>query len=238
MPLRRSDPARRPDRGIGIAGWRWIGVLGVLGSLVVFLMRRGLPESPRWLAAGRHAEAESRAAGHALADAEAPVTTGDTAPAPLRALFQPPYGRRTAMMIVFHLLQTFGYYGFWHNGAAGARGEGLRALGTLLLTALTFLGYPVGSALSLPLFERFERKFLLITALAAMVVCGLAFGLSTGMAAILMFGFLNTSASNVFSNAFHIYQAEIFPTPAALDRIQRYLHARPRRRRPVDGARA
>ncbi len=44
---------------LGIAGWRWMFVLGALGSLVVFLMRRGLPESPRWLeSAGRHAEAQ------------------------------------------------------------------------------------------------------------------------------------------------------------------------------------
>ncbi len=116
------------------------------------------------------------------------------------------------MMIVFHLFQTFGYYGFGTMVPLVLAAKGYALSDSLLFTALTFLGYPVGSALSLPLVERFERKFLLIAALAAMVVCGLAFGFSTGMSAILVFGFLYTSASNVFSNAFHIYQAEIFPT--------------------------
>ena len=46
----------------------------------------------------------------------------------------------------------------------------------------------------------------------AMAVFGLLFGLSDAPAAIVIFGFLYTVISNVFSNSFHIYQAEIFPT--------------------------
>jgi putative MFS transporter len=74
------------------------------------------------------------------------------------------------------------------------------------------LGYPLGSALSLPIVERVERRFLVIGTGLAMAVFGLAFGYSGSMAMVLIFGFLYTATSNVFSNAFHIYQAEIFPT--------------------------
>jgi putative MFS transporter len=45
-----------------------------------------------------------------------------------------------------------------------------------------------------------------------MAACGLAFGFSSSEALILTFGFLYTAVSNVFSNAFHVYQAEIVPT--------------------------
>ena len=31
-----------------MAGWRWLVVVGALGALVVWCIRRGLPESPRW----------------------------------------------------------------------------------------------------------------------------------------------------------------------------------------------
>jgi putative MFS transporter len=208
----------------GLAGWRWIFIIGALGSVVVFFLRRGLPESPRWLeTVGRteqaeeitaRFEAEARAGGHEL---EAPAVTTDTparAPGvePIRNLFRPPYGKRTAMMLVFHLLQSFGYYGFGTLVPVVLAAKGFPVGQSLLFTAVTYLGYPVGSALSLPFVERLERKFLIIGAAIGMALFGLLFGLSHAMAPILIFGFLYTATSNVFSNAFHIYQAEIFPT--------------------------
>ncbi|GHI02287.1 MFS transporter [Streptomyces cellostaticus] len=48
-----------PLTPLGVAGWRWLFVLGALGSAVVWGLRRQLIESPRWLAAtGRTAQAE------------------------------------------------------------------------------------------------------------------------------------------------------------------------------------
>jgi putative MFS transporter len=82
---------------------------------------------------------------------------------------------------------------------------------SLLYTGLTYLGYPVGSVLSLPLVEAVERKHVIASGLA-MAVFGLAFGFSNSRLLILVFGFLYTAVSNLFSNAYHIYQAEIFPT--------------------------
>ena len=40
-----------PIAPLGIEGWRWMFVIGALGSVVVAFLRRSLPESPRWLAA-------------------------------------------------------------------------------------------------------------------------------------------------------------------------------------------
>ncbi|OMH34264.1 hypothetical protein BGP79_03865 [Tersicoccus sp. Bi-70] len=83
---------------------------------------------------------------------------------------------------------------------------------SLLFTALSFPGYPIGSLLSTPLVARFERKFLLIGSIVALGLSGLAFSVSGSDLLIVVFGFLTTMISNVFSNVFHIYQAEIFPT--------------------------
>lgn len=61
-------------------GWRWAFVIVGLLSLVVLLVRRGMPESPRWLAeVGRHAEAEATMA---HMEAEMMKCTGKALPAP------------------------------------------------------------------------------------------------------------------------------------------------------------
>ena len=47
------------DQQLLIDGWRWLLVVGSLGAVVVWTMRRNLPESPRWYEIrGRHDEAD------------------------------------------------------------------------------------------------------------------------------------------------------------------------------------
>ena len=106
-----------------IDGWRWLLVIGSLGAVIVWTMRRNLPESPRWHEIrGHHAEADR--ATTALEDgarAELGVSElpepgrVDVAPAhgaTVSEIFQPPYRRRTVMLYIFQFLQTVGYYGF------------------------------------------------------------------------------------------------------------------------------
>ena len=47
-----------------------------------------------------------------------------------------------------------------------------------------------------------------------MVIFGIGFGFSSVPAAILGFGFAFAICSTIFSNAWHIYQGELFPTSA------------------------
>jgi putative MFS transporter len=48
-----------PRNPFGIDGWRWVVLIGSAGAIFVWLIRRGIPESPRWLIArGRISEAE------------------------------------------------------------------------------------------------------------------------------------------------------------------------------------
>lgn len=207
----------------GIPGWRLLLVIGSVGAGVVMLMRRGLPESPRWLAGvGRADEARAAlrefqtgaesvpAAAKPESDSGGPVAGAVTKP--LQRLSVSPYRQRLGMLAVFHLFQSFGYYGFGTLAALVLVSRGYDVTSSLLFTALSYIGYPVGSALSIPLLKFFERKYLVIATIAAMAAFGLLFATVDNTALIVAFGFLTTATSNVFSNVYHVYQAEIFPT--------------------------
>lgn len=221
----------------GFAGWRFLLVIGAIGALFVIVLRRGLPESPRWLASvGRTDEAEAAvrafeagsapatgyadfdsedyevdddsAEGDAHAAAEKPATASDA----IARLRLSPYRRRMVMLAVFHLFQPFGYYGFGTLAALVLVSRGYDVTSSLLFTAVAFIGYPLGSLVSIPLLKRFERKYLIMVTVAVMAICGVLFATVSVPAMIVVFGLLTTAASNVFSNIYHVYQAEIFPS--------------------------
>ncbi len=214
----------------GFDGWRVLLMLGAIGSLFVIVLRRGLPESPRWLASvGRTDEAhavlrvfEGGTASQHGVDVEEDADDEATEPAPepaqpptssaLARLRLSPYRQRLIMLGVFHLFQPFGYYGFGTLATLVLVARGYDVTSSLLFTAVSFIGYPVGSLLSIPLLKRFERKYLIMVMVAVMAVCGVLFATVSAPAMIVVFGLLTTAASNVFSNIYHVYQAETFPS--------------------------
>ncbi|HEV3482936.1 MAG TPA: MFS transporter, partial [Candidatus Acidoferrales bacterium] len=113
-----------PRNPFGIDGWRWVVLIGSAGAIFVWFIRRRIPESPRWLIArGRISEAErivtnmeKRVAAELGAELP-PIVAEPSAEESQNAvrfvqIFRPPYLRRTLMLMVFHLAQTVGYYGF------------------------------------------------------------------------------------------------------------------------------
>ncbi|HEY4804805.1 MAG TPA: MFS transporter [Paraburkholderia sp.] len=205
----------------GIAGWRIILAIGSLGALLVLAVQHRLPESPRWLLAqGRTDEAYATLARFAQgAGARMPQRFAEpqTRQHPLRlseriaVLRRAPYDKRYLMLVVFHLFQAFGYYGFGTLAGVVVKSRGIDVTGSTLFVALSFLGYPIGSLLSVPLLNWIERRTLVIASLISIAIFGLGFAYSGQPALIVCFGVLTTCASNVFSNAYHVYQAEIFP---------------------------
>ncbi len=210
-----------PQHINGIAGWRIILAIGSIGAVFVLLIQHRLPESPRWLLArGRVEEAHATLRRFAQSAGVSLPTIVSEGSAMRRAtsvgeriavLRQAPYAKRYLMLTVFHLFQAFGYYGFGTLAGLVVKSRGFDVTNGTLFMALSFIGYPVGSLLSIPLLNWIERRTLVIVAILSIAVFGLGFAYSDNAALILAFGVATTCASNVFSNAYHVYQAEIFP---------------------------
>jgi putative MFS transporter len=209
-----------PRAPFGVSGWRWLFVAGSLGAAIIWIMRARLPESPRWLeSVGRTREAEAitarmereaeRLGPLGLPDPDERASSGR---ARFAVLFGDQYRRRTIMLCVFHIFQTVGYYGFGTLVPTVLASKGYSIVTSLTFTSLTFIGYPIGSALSLPIIERVDRRWLIVTSAFLMSVFGLGLGFASSSTMIVAMGFLYTVASNFFSNGLHIFQVEIFPT--------------------------
>lgn len=207
-----------PQAPLGIEGWRWLVVIGALGAVAVWFIRRPLPESPRWLAAqGRVAEADRIVSWleGGVARVLPPQAVAEAMPAVrgrLREIWQPAYRGRTIMLILFNIFQAVGYYGFANWVPTLLIKHGITVTHSLEYTFIIAIAAPFAPLLFYRLADSLERKWLVMVSAAAVAIFGLGFGMARSPEAVIFLGVLVTVANNVLSFAFHSYQAELYPT--------------------------
>ncbi len=211
-----------PLHPLGLPGWRVVALIGSAGALAVWWLRRGVPESPRWLAAhGQVQKAQgilARLEARALSDTgrDLPPIQASASVPPMRLsladLFRPPYGKRTLVLSVFNLAQTIGFYGFGSWVPTLLIAKGVHITTSLQYAFLIALANPLGPLLGYFIADRMERKWQIVGASALVGVFMLAFAVQNNAALVILFGVLVTLANNWMSFAFHNYQAELFPT--------------------------
>lgn len=210
-----------PRRFLGLDGWRWVVILGAHGALFVWFIRRALPESPRWLAQrGRLEEADrtlakledavAREYGKPLPQPGPPVPTFQAEN--FQAMWQPPYGKRATMMILFNVFQTVGFYGFANWVPTLLLRQGITVTSGLLYSSIIAIAAPVGPLIGLWMGDKFERRTMIVAAAAAIIVSGLLFSQAAQPLLLILLGVALTLANNIMSYNFHAYQTELFPT--------------------------
>lgn len=209
---------------LGMPGWRWVALAPVAGALIVLLIRRSIPESPRWLEArGRQREANiivrkieryvEQRSGQPLPP---PERIASVQPPQRHAryadIFQPPHRRRMLMLIVVDCASSIAYYGFAHWAPTLLEHQGVNITRSLLYTAAIGLAYPVAPLIGALFADRIERKWQVAIVGVLGAVFGLLFARQDSAAMWIVCGVLLTIAIEIKSTAAHTYRSELFPT--------------------------
>jgi MFS transporter, putative metabolite:H+ symporter len=207
-------------------GWRPMFVIAAVGSLIVWYLRKNLPESPRWLEAqGRNEEAESlmraieteAGGGKPLPPIVVPAPVPQVAAADM---LKPPLLQRLIVgcwvLITINTL-IFGFVIFLPQFFLR---QGLTITNSLAYTLVLSTASLVGCALGAYSSDAFGRRFSIIGASIVTIIAGFIyarFDAASDPAIVLTIGFILIVAIYVQTAIlFGVYTPELFPTEIRL----------------------
>ena len=205
-------------------GWRAMFVIGGIGALIVWYLRKSLPESPRWLeAVGRTQEAEIL-----MRSIEIEASQGRPLPAPaitstvpvssdIATLFAPPLLSRMIVGSICLITINTLLYGFITWLPVFFIKQGLSVANSFLYSMVMALGAPVGSAIGAATADYWGRKPTIIGASLISVAFGVLYPMISDPMLLLVVGFLLTVPIYVLvALLFGVYIPELFPTEVRL----------------------
>lgn len=201
-------------------GWRALFVIGAIGGLVIAVGRGSLIPSPRWLVSvGRvdearrvieQAERHATRHGEVLPDPDPPGP--DQSPLPLRRLFQPPLIGRLALFTAIWFSYYVGNYAWISLMPELYVKHGLKLSSSLWVTAISSLGFVVGSIAAVWLVDRTQRKWACAGVAAVWSVMLLVVGWYPSVAVATLAGFFASATIAVFIPITYTLTGESFPT--------------------------
>jgi putative MFS transporter len=202
-------------------GWRTMFIISGTGALIVWRLRKSMPESPRWLEAqGRHEEAEKILSGFeaeaAAQGALPPVAVGGIAGTPTRKigeLFSGDLLRRTIAGSVLCIAISVALYGLIAWLPTFFVKQGYSIASSLGFTTLMSLGGPCGAAVAYLLADRFPRRAAITGTIIAIIALAIVYSLARNEALFVVVGFaLVTAIYFLVALGWALYVPELFPT--------------------------
>jgi putative MFS transporter len=206
-------------------GWRSMFLLGGLGALVVWYLRKKLPESPRWLeSAGRSDEAEAllRTIENEVSLQHSPLPEPKISPLAkhsreLSSLLSHAILPRMIVGAVTLIVINTLLYGFVTWLPTFFVQQGLSIVRSFRYSLAMALGAPLGSTIGALTADRWGRKPTIVGASLITILIGSAYPFITTPAILLAVGFLLIVPIYVLvALLFAIYIPELFPTEVRL----------------------
>lgn len=210
-----------PQTFFGLSGWRFVVIAGSLCSMIIWLVRKNLPESARWLAQqGRHEEAhnvvsemEKRCGvSHSPVYVQISASSEPAKKSTFKEIWAPQYRSRTLMLMVMNFFQAIGFFGFGNWLPALLSGQGTTLTHSLLYAFFITLAYPLGSLICSRYADKIENKWQIVLSSLMTVIFGTLFALQTNALMLIICGFLITYSNAWLTYSYHAYQSEVFPT--------------------------
>ena len=204
-------------------GWRPMFVIAGIGSLIVWYLRKSLPESPRWLEGqGRNEEAEAlmQAIEQDAAEGRALPPPAPAEPLPsftFASLAEPALLRSLVVGSVVLVVINTVIFGFVQWLPTFFVQQGLSITKSFGYTLVIILGSPIGCAIGAFGADYWGRKPSIIGAASVTIVLGAIYPFAHEPWLVLTVGFFLIVAIYVqVAILFGVYTPELFPTDVRL----------------------
>ena len=201
---------------IGDDGWRWAFALGALPALYSAVIRRGLPESVRFLEQrGRHAEAEEAVRTFERSAGVEPVPSPDAPPQPVSRpaeLWSPGARRGTSGLWAVWFFVNFSYSGAFIWIPTLLVADGFPLVRSFQFTLIITLAQLPGYVAAAWLVEVWGRRVTLAAFLVGSGISAALFGAAGSAATILASGIALSFFNLGAWGALYAVTPEVYPT--------------------------
>ncbi len=201
-------------------GWRPMFLIVGVGAILLWVARKNMPESPRWLEQkGRFDEAdailrgaETEAGGCSTAAAVTAAAETAHPPASLLVLFSPGVWWRTLLGVMISVSLGVANYGLVGWLPTFFVHQGFSVVSSLQFTMVMSLGGPVGALIGYLLADRVNRRVVMVTAPATSAVLALIYPHVASSTMLMAVGFFLITSIFVWLTIGYLVQTELFAT--------------------------